>query len=111
MRQYKPRRQSKRWLDEDCPNGVLAIYDDHNFADRYTVFYKEPISGSTYQDMWIGYRSMSENPFHPCGVGLYCEMLAYQVASYRYSARHKAAKWSSLPEKVKQCVIQDLKEA
>jgi hypothetical protein len=104
----KPRRQSKRWLDADCPKGVLAIYDHPKFADSYTVFYAEPLVAQG--DTWISYRSMSENPFSPQGVGLYCEMKAYQVAAYRYSSRHKAAKWSSLPDKVKRCVLQDLKE-
>lgn len=110
MRTYRPRRQSNRWLDADCPSGVLAIYDNSNFADRYTVFYKEPIIGNTYQDMHIAYRAMSENPYHPQGVGLYCEMKAYQVAAYRYRNKHRACKWSSLPDKVKHCVIRDLTE-
>lgn len=105
---YKPRRQSKRWLDADCPKGVLAIYDHPKFADRYTVFYAEPLV--THGETWIQYRAMSENPFHPQGVGLYCEMKAYQAAAYRYTARHKACKWSSLPEAVKRCVRQDLTE-
>ena len=100
------RRQSKRWLDSDCPKGVLAIYDHPQFADRYTVFYAEPIR--TQGETWIQYRAMSDNPFHPQGVGLYGEMKAHQLTAYRYSSRHKACKWSALPEKVKQCVEQDL---
>lgn len=112
MANYKPRRQSKRWLDEDCPKGVLCIMDNKGqSADRYTVFYAEPITGTQYHDMWIGYRGMSENPFHPQGVGMYGEMQAHDVASYRYRCKHQYAKWSSLPDKVKQCVIQDLQES
>lgn len=111
-RKYSPRRQSRRWLDSDCPSGVLAIYDNKGkSADRYTVFYAEPISGDTFADIWIGYRAMSENPFDPQGVGLYCEMRAYQAADYRYRVKHQACRWSDLPERVKECVRQDLQES
>lgn len=109
MSSYTPRRQSSRWLDGDCPSGVLAIYDNPKYADRYTVIYKEPVSGTTYADMWLGYRSMSENPCHPQGIGLYCEMQAWQAANYRYMSRHHACKWSDLPQAVKDVVIADLK--
>jgi hypothetical protein len=108
---YKPRRQSSRWLDGDCPRGVLAIYDNRGrTADRYTVFYADPVTGTTYQDMVLGYRNMSENPFHPQGVGMYGELRAHLVASYRYTLRHQACRWTALPERVRECVLQDLKE-
>jgi hypothetical protein len=111
-RLYKPRRQSSRWLDGDCPKGVLAIYDNRGqTADRYTVFYADPVAGTTYTDMYLGYRNMSENPFHPQGVGIYGELLAHQAASFRYSQRHRACKWTDLPERVRACVLQDLKGA
>jgi len=103
---YRPRRASKRWLDEDCPAGVLAIFDNPNFADRYTVFYSELI---LYRDeKWLGYRGMSENPTHPQGVGMYGELQAHQVSSYRSLNHRRSCKWSSLPEKVKDCVRRDL---
>jgi len=92
-----------RKLDGDCPKGVLAIYDDPRTGDRYTVFYKELIS-----DGWIGYRAMSSNPFDPHGIGLYGEMEASYVSAYRYRNRHRACRWSDLPEKVQRCVHQDL---
>jgi hypothetical protein len=107
-KEYTPRRASKRWLDGDCPAGVLAIFDHPNAYDRYTVFYKDPVCGSKYSDMHIGYRGMSENPFHPLGFGQAGEMEAHQVADYRYHNKHRAAKWSSLPEAVKKCVRRDL---
>lgn len=110
-RPYTPRRQSRRWLDQDCPEGVLAIYDNRGqTADRYTVFYRTPVAGSAYQDMWLGMRCMSENPFHPQGVGMWGELEAYKVAHFRYRERHRAARWSDLPERVKTCVLLDLKE-
>ena len=106
---YKPRRQSKRWLDGDCPDGVLAIYDNPKFADRYTVFYADPVTGTEYRDMVIGYRGMSEAPTHPQGVGMYGELAATQVAVYRYRNRNRAAKWTSLPDAAKRVVRDDLK--
>lgn len=107
-RKYKPRRASTRWLDQDCPRGVLAIFDNPKTFDRYTVFYCAPVYGTRYADMWLGYRGMSENPFHPQGFGIYGEMQAHDVALYRYRNSHRACKWSDLPERVKQCVRQDL---
>ena len=109
MNKYSPRRQSARWLDGDCPSGVLAIYDHPKYGDRYTVFYASLTSGSTYADMWIGYRSMSENPCHPQGIGLFGEMNAQQTANFRYINRHRACNWSDLPQAVKDVVIADLK--
>ena len=106
---YRPRKCSKRWLDGDCPQGVLAILDNKGqSADRYTVIYAEPVAGTTYANMWLGYRAMSENPSHPQGVGMYGEMCAHEVVAYRYRCKHQYAKWSSLPEAVKQRVRADL---
>lgn len=109
---YKPRRQSKRWLDTDCPRGVLAIYDNgglekrNGSLDRYTVFYVD-VSVGPNGEPWIGYRGMSENPSSPQGFGIYGEMRAYQVAEYRERVRRQACKWSSLPEAVKRVVRKD----
>jgi len=110
-RTYTPRRQSKRWLDGDCPAGVLAILDNKGqSAERYTVIYREPTAGTSFADIYLGYRDMSENPSHPQGVGVYGELRAHEVAAYRYRCKHQYAKWSSLPDAVKRCVIRDLTE-
>jgi hypothetical protein len=112
MTKYTQRRQSKRWLDADCPVGVLAIYDSGpKDFDRYTVFYKEPIVGETYADMWLGYRGMSEHPSSPNGFGVYGEMEAHKVAAYRYRVSKQACKWSSLPDEVKAVVRRDCEES
>lgn len=110
MRGYKPRRASRRWLDGDCPPGVLAIFDHPDCFDRYTVFYVEPVTGTTRADMWLGYRGMSAQPASPTGFGIFGEMEAYQVAAFRYRSSHRAATWSSLPEEVKAVVRRDLDE-
>ena len=108
MRNYSPRRQSKRWLDADCPADVLAIFDDPRTVDRFTIFYRDPICGDTYANMYLGYVGASEYPFHPQGFGQHGEMQAHEVAQYRYANGHRKAKWSSLPDDVKQLVRQDL---
>ena len=106
MRNYKPRRQSKRWLDGDCPAGVLAILDaGPRQFDRYTVVYAEPVCGTCYADTVLWYRGMSANPSHPQGVGCSGELQAHQVAALRY--REKPARWSTLPDAVKACVRRD----
>lgn len=107
-KRYTPRRASKRWLDGDCPDGVLAIFDHPKFADRYTVIYAEPVCGSTYADMRLGYRAMSANPRHPQGIGMYGDFSAHEAAQYRYANRHRACRWSDLPPEVQKLVRADL---
>lgn len=103
MRRYKPRRASRRWLDGDCPAGMLAIFDHPQYADRYTVFYAEPVTGDSLSTMWLGYRGTS-----PQGVGHYGEMEAHKIAEYRRRNSHRAATWSSLPDAVKALVRSDI---
>lgn len=113
MSGYRPRRQNARWLDGDCPAGVLAIYDNGGLAvasgsfDRYTVFYvpPEPLDD---RGGWVSYLAASEDPFAPHGFGQHGEMPAYQVAAYRYRASHDAARWSDLPPAVQRAVRADL---
>lgn len=109
---YRPRRASSRWLDGDCPKGVLAIFDNggmdkrNGSADRYTVFYAAPIPGP--DGWWIGYRGMSEHPTRPYGFGCYGEMRAHEVAAYRYRANRESCRWSDLPAEVQDVVRRDL---
>jgi hypothetical protein len=105
---YRPRAQTKRWLDGDCPDGVLAIFDHPDSFDRYTVFYKEPTGTDSRNQQWFGYRGMSENPTHPQGFGQWGEMEAVNLATFRRQAAHCKAKWSDLPEAVKAIVRADL---
>lgn len=115
MRAYQPRRQSSRWLDGDCPRGVLAIYDNGGTSkrngsfDRYTVFYAATDTDQR-GDVWIFYRGMSEDPFHPQGYGIGDTMRARDVAEYRYRVKHQACRWTDLPEAVQKCVRRDLVE-
>jgi len=79
-RKYTPRRQSARWLDSDCPKGVLAILDAGKTTNgRWTVIYAEPVVSGDYHETILGYRGMCSTPFAPCGVGLYGEMPAHDA--------------------------------
>ena len=99
---YKPRRASRRWLDSDCPKGVLAIFDDPRTIDRYTVFYCD------VERDCITYVGMNAAPFHPQGFGQHGELSTAQTARYRYENSHRACRWSDLPEDCKRLVRQDL---
>lgn len=105
MTTNRPRRATKRWLDADCPKGVLAIFDDPRTIDRYTVFYVEPVTddGDTF-----AYVAMNAAPFHPQGFGQHGELSAHQVRSFRYDNSHRACRWSDLPPDCKRLVLQDL---
>ena len=113
MNKYSPRRQSSRWLNGDCPRGVLAIYDNggtskrNGSLDRFTVFYAETDTDHR-GDVWVSYRGMSEDPCHPWGFGMMDQMRAHEVAAYRYRVRHQAARWTDLPEAVRRVVKRDL---
>jgi hypothetical protein len=102
---YAPRRQGKRWLDGDCPRGVLAVYyDKREPSDKYTIFYAEPVvSDGTYAGTHIQYAGLSEY-----GMGYHGELPAYQAAQFRFRNAHRARKWSELPEAVRNWVISDL---
>lgn len=105
-RQYRPRRAPKRFLDDDCPPEVIAIYDngDKTF-DRYTVIYDDVVVDG--RDTWIGYRGMSENPTSPQGFGIYDQFREYQLKGFRHRSYRDYAAWSSLPEEVRECVRRD----
>lgn len=115
---YRPRRQSTRWLDADCPSGVLAIYDNGGVTrrngsfDRFTVFYvpTEQDRQREGRDLHIFYRGMSEAPSSPQGFGVSDDMPWWQARAYRTRVSHHAATWSSLPAAVQEVVRRDCAE-
>lgn len=110
MTKYTPRKCSVRWLDGDCPKGVLVIMDHPKFADRFTVIYSEIYGGEGRQGFMSG-RGMSATPSHPQGVGMLFELTPCEVAAYRYRNKHRYCKWSDLPQAVQECVRRDLEDA
>lgn len=102
----RPRRAHARWLDADCPAGVLAIFDaGDKTLDRYTVLYV-PEPGSE----WVDYLAASEQPYSPQGFGQHGQLRLHEARAYRYRAAgaRESAKWSTLPDDVKRAVREDL---
>lgn len=106
MNAYAPRRQSKRWLDGDCPRAILALYyDKREPSDQYTVFYAEPLCGTSPADMSLQYVGLSA-----AGMGYHGELKAYQTAEFRFRNAHRACKWTSLPKPVRDWILADIKK-
>lgn len=104
MSEYTPRRCGKRWLDGDCPRGVLAIIDagpNDPAPERYDVIYAEVQRNG--RDNWLNGFSLSES-----GAGSHFELKAHEVAAYRYRMKRRYAKWSDLPGAVQAAVRRDL---
>lgn len=97
---YKPRRASKRWLDQ-APEYILDCFDNKGkTADRYTVLFGgtlfEPKLLKERKVMFLG---LSEAPSHPMGVSMWGEC----DAAWRPS--HQRVRWLDLPENVRNHVI------
>lgn len=107
MATYTPRRMPKRFLD-GAPEGLLDLFDDPGFADRYTAIYRE-VHEHPRGDYLIG-RGMSANPFGPQGFGVSFEMAALDLGPYRDRVRRKRIAWADLPEQVQECIRMDLEE-
>lgn len=109
MNAYNPRRASARFLDGDCPAGVLAIFDNPESFDRYTVIYAEPVTNHR-GDVWLWYRGMSTDPTHPQGFGVAGEMTRWEMATYRRRNYRRSCRWSELPAAVQAVVRRDVAE-
>ena len=89
-----------------APPHILACYDyGAHIADRWTVLY----SVETAPGYFLG-RDMSDNPFHPQGVGLLFELPAWQLRAYRDRNRHRLTDWTRLPPAVRMLAEQDGKQ-
>jgi hypothetical protein len=93
-----------------CPSGILAMYDNGGETpNRYTIFYRYPLYGTTWQNKFYGYRSCGEDPFdRENGPGAPREMVISDVKTFRERNRKFQAKWSSLPLAVQQVCRIDL---
>lgn len=110
MRAYTARRHAKVVNDPACPDGVLAVYDNGGQTpNRYTILYRHPLRGRTWQDRFYGFRSCGEDPFDPVtGPGAPREMLVGIMREFRINNRHHAISWSDLPLAVQQVCRIDL---
>ena len=83
----------------------IRCYDLKESADRYTVcFTKKKVNGVF---MYLG---MSENPFHPQGIGMHGESEFQPIDRPTYSHLGKRITFNELPEKCQELVIQDYKD-
>lgn len=96
------RRMPQRFL-EGAPNSVYDVFDNPNFADRYTVVYRPSFEG-------VPYASMSDNPESPNGVNIIDTMTPRKFRGYREGNRKNRISWNDLPARVKVAVIRDLEE-
>lgn len=94
------------------PNGIpkhIRIYDNQGeTADRYTVIftYAHCFKPKDYPHGWFPVLGMSDNPFHPQGVGIHSEYTEpIDYPSYKHLG--KKIKFSNLPENCQKAVIDD----
>lgn len=96
--EYRPRRSSKRWL-EQAPEYILACYDNGGkTCDRYSVLF-----GGSLWEPSMGCRifvlTMSAAPNHPQGVSMWSDMRA---SDRQDCDTH--VKWLDLPENIREHV-------
>lgn len=102
---YQPKRSTQRWL-EGAPKALLAVYDNGGrSADRYTALYGAPLWNES-MGRNVPCRFMSENPFHPQGVGIFGDH-----PSYWRNSLGKKVRFLDLPEQVRRCIEEDCAEA
>ena len=91
---YRPRRASAKWL-EGAPEWVLAVYDDANYADRYTLL----LGGSMLDDALLRNRKV-----HFVCIGRGIGHWGEHPANLR-EPLGKKIKWADLPSEVQQQAI------
>jgi hypothetical protein len=93
------------------PNGVpryIRVYDNGGkTADRYTVVFTGNYRRKT--NLGFLYVGMSENPFHPLGVGQHGDSNT-PIDRPRYGHLGKMIKFDMLPEDCKNLVVSDYKD-
>jgi hypothetical protein len=109
MNAYSPRRASNRWLDGDCPAGVLAIFDNggpekrNGSLDRYTILYADADTDHR-GDAWIDVLFSSVTG----SFSGHEQMRAHEAAEYRRRVHRQSCRWTDLPDAVKATVRRDL---
>lgn len=116
-KRHPPHRRSRK----DYPQGIVGVYDNGGLtADRYTVVYtpyywKPPECSSSYRRIYWDLRAMSEEPFHPQGVGLYCQAEGTRpgtgIRRRRWgNAYGKTIAFEDLPADCQKLALQDAKD-
>lgn len=94
-------------MPNDTPKYVRCYDNGGKTCDRYTVTFTGRYSHKTNNSFW--YLGMSENPFHPQGVGCFGDSRT-QIDKPSYSHLGKKIKFSELPENCKKYVINVYKD-
>lgn len=91
---YRPRRATAKWL-EGAPEWVLAVYDNSDYADRYTIL----LGGSMLDDALLRQREVY---FISIGKGI--DYWGEHPANLRETLGKKI-KWADLPLEVQKKAI------
>jgi hypothetical protein len=97
------KRYPARFRDGDCPKGILCIIRNEFTIDVIYAERFESRSSVYYQG-----REMSDDPYHPQGVGISFEVNLYDLAGYRRRCRHNYIAWSELTAAQRKCAIADI---
>ena len=93
----------ERLIPGGIPRYVRCYDNGGETADRYTVVFTGHYRHKTNGSQW--HLGMSADPFHPQGIGMHGESKT-SIDTPTYSHLGKKVKFETLPEKVKECVIQ-----
>lgn len=83
----------------------FRIYDNGEQGERFTILDSKPIS--SHGQNYYSFFGFSENPYHPCGIGMHGELTAGEymvgaIARFRHLGKRIAGK--DLPELAKRSV-------
>jgi hypothetical protein len=97
---------------ENPRNKLIRIYDNPDYADRFTICYIRQESKHNGVS-WFPYRAASSHPYDPQGIGLYGESphapIDFPCAGMgRKNHLGKRISFSELPADVQRLVVQDL---
>lgn len=98
MRKYVAKRATARWT-EKAPAYVLAVFDNPNFSDRYTIIFggKMQEGDGTYAGTWLHYLSTNESG----SVSGSDSFKAWEAANFRRAFKRHQIRWLDLPEKTR----------
>lgn len=109
-------QRKQNLMRNGIPKYIRAYDNGGETADRYTVVYTGRIPGKLCG--WYFYVAMSENPYHPQGVGIHGEHFGrfdlnkwgFSPAIGRKNHLGKRIKFEDLPERCRELVVNDYKD-
>lgn len=94
--------RQKRLVPSGIPRYVRCYDNQGDTADRYTVVFTGRYRKGGEEFIYL---EMSNNPFHPMGIGMH-GFSQDLIDRPGYSHLGKKVSFEALPEKVQQCVMQ-----